>query len=83
MFRSNCFYLYIWFKDDRFARHVVKRFTNLSETKSKFYYYELVSDMHGKGTCIPRDSVRCIECAPNLLDDWECFLNSGYKPMSD
>lgn len=46
------------------SRFVVKRFSDLSTDKSRFYYYECYSDAPGKGTCISRDSVKCVELSP-------------------
>lgn len=49
----------------------IKRFSNLSENKSQFYYYERPGDDWGKGICIPREKVDCFEIAPCIKADWE------------
>ena len=54
-------YLQILFADDRYEVHLIKRFTNLSQTKSNFYYYEKPVDERGKGTSIPRSEIKCFE----------------------
>lgn len=43
----------------------VKLFSNLSEQKSAFYYFEEFYDDKGKGTCIKRDDLICFELLPS------------------
>lgn len=64
-------YLYIWFVDGRIEKHRVKRFSDLSQTKSKYYYYEEPHDMKGRGKTFLRDSIQCFEISPFELPDWE------------
>lgn len=69
-------YLYIWFNDDRIEKHRIKRFSDLSQTKSKYYYYEEPHDENGKGKSFLRDSIRCFELSPWELLDWEKYLGN-------
>lgn len=69
-------YLYIFFVDGRIEKHRVKRFTDLSQTKSKYYYYEEPNDIKGKGKTFPREAIQCFEVSPYELPDWEKHLDS-------
>lgn len=54
-------YLHILYKDDkRETINNVTRVSNLSY-KSRFFYYETIYDMPGKGTCIENDKILCWE----------------------
>lgn len=58
------FKLTLLYEDKTVEGIVVKRFSDLSRTKSKFLYYEKPYDLPGKGTCVERDKVACFECNP-------------------
>ena len=73
-------YLYVLFHDGRMSRFVVKRFSDLFTDKSRFYYYEFYSDAPGKGTCIPRDSVRCVELSPFPVPHIEEMIAAQNNP---
>lgn len=65
-------YLYIAYTDGRTEVIQVVRFSDLSTHKSDFYYYETMIDAWGKGTCIKKSDVLCIEivpCRTAWLDD--------------
>lgn len=65
-------YLYIAYTDGRTEVIQVERFSDLSTHKSGFYYYETMTDAWGKGTCIKKEDVLCIEIVSNRtgwLDD--------------
>ena len=64
-------YLYIWFVDGRIEKHLVKRFSDLSQTKCKYYYYEEPIHEKGKGKTFLREEIQCFEVAPYELADWE------------
>lgn len=66
-----CFVLYILFNDNHIEKHLVNRFSNLSETKSKYYYYEKPIHDRGKGVCILRSDINCFEISPYPLPEWE------------
>lgn len=53
--------LKILFNDNSKKEIKVKRFSDISTEKSKYYYYEQMNDIPGKGTCISRSTVKCIE----------------------
>lgn len=53
--------LEILYKDNRIDEKVITRFSDLSTHESRFYYYEESNDERGKGTCIKRDDVKCVE----------------------
>lgn len=55
----------ILFKDKTKKTITIKRFSDLSTHKSNFYYYEEPYTEHGKGVCISRDNVDCIEVVEN------------------
>jgi len=67
----NYMYLYILFTDKRIEKHIVKRFSDLSQTKSKFYYYEEPHDTHGKGKSFLREDIICFELTAYKLHNWE------------
>lgn len=67
-------YLYILFVNGRIERHQVKRFSDLSQTKSKDYYYEELHDAKGKGKTFPRDQIQFFEVSPCELPGWEKHL---------
>lgn len=71
----NLMYLYLLFQDGRIEKHVVKRFSNLSQTKSKFYYYEEFHHSHGKGVCVLRDDIVCFEIAPFPVQTCEYLID--------
>jgi hypothetical protein len=65
-------YLYIAYTDGRTEVIQVERFSDLSTNKSGFYYYETMIDACGKGTCIKKEDVLCVEVVSNRtrwLDD--------------
>ena len=65
-------YLYIAYTDGRTEVIQVERFSDLSTHKSGFYYYETMIDAWGKGTCIKKEDVLCVEIVSNRtgwLDD--------------
>ena len=53
--------LKILFNDNTKKDITIKRFIDLSTAKSKYYYYEQIHDMKGKGTTISKNIVKCIE----------------------
>ena len=59
------FKLCLLFKDGSREEHIIKRFSNLSEDKCDFYYYETPYQEKGKGTCIKRADVDCFEVVLN------------------
>lgn len=67
-------YLYIFFADGRIEKHRVKRFSDLSQTKSKYYYYEEPHVEKGKGKTFLREDIQCFEVSPYELPDWEKHL---------
>ena len=67
----NYMYLYIYFTDEHVERHYIKRFSDLSQNTSRFYYYEEPNDEWGKGTCFKREDIMCFEISPWPLDNWE------------
>ena len=65
-------YLYIAYTDGRTEVIQVERFSDLSTHKSGFYYYETMIDAWGKGTCIKKEDVLCVELVSHRtgwLDD--------------
>ena len=55
-------HLYILYKDNHLEHHVISRFSDLSTTKSRFYYYyENPIDYYGKGTTFKREDIICFE----------------------
>jgi hypothetical protein len=64
-------YLCIADIDGRTTVIEVKRFSDLSTSKSDYYYYEEPSDAWGKGTCIRKSDILCIELAPYPKADWK------------
>ena len=65
-------YLYIAYTDGRTEVIQVERFSDLSTNKSGFYYYETMIDAWGKGTCIKKEDVLCVEIVSHRtgwLDD--------------
>lgn len=69
-------FLYIYFVDGRVEKHRVKRFSDLSQAKSKYYYYEEPSDEKGRGKTFLREDVVCFEVSPYELLDWEDELKA-------
>lgn len=53
--------LKILYKNDRTEEKIITRFSDISTHKSNFYYYEEPCDEYGKGTCVKRDDVKCVE----------------------
>jgi len=68
-------YLYILFADGRCEMKVIKMFSDLSHTKSSFYYYEEPADVPGKGTCINRDDIGCFVVSAFRRYDYEKSYN--------
>ena len=54
-------HLYILFKDNHIEHHFITRFSDLSTSKSRFYYYEKLNDDYGKGTTFKREDIICFE----------------------
>lgn len=67
-------HLYIYFADEHVEKHMVTRFTDLSQTKSQFYYYEEPSDEPGKGKTFRREDVQCFELSFCPRQNWEQYL---------
>lgn len=67
-------YLYISFKDGKIEKHKIKRFSDLSQDRSRFYYYEELNDEWGKGKTFLREDVSCFELSPWELVSWEQYL---------
>ena len=53
--------LQILYTDNTYQEITIKRFSDISTHKANSYYYEQPYDEHGKGTCINRERVCCIE----------------------
>ena len=64
-------YLYVYFADGRIERHKVKRFSDLSQTRSQSYYYEEPGDEWGKGKSFRRDEIRGFDVSPYPLQSWD------------
>lgn len=64
-------YVYFLFTSGKTEIIEIKRFSDLSEKDSQYYYYETPSDTWGKGKCVPRDQVICFEIAPCIKADWQ------------
>lgn len=69
-------YLYIFFVDGRIEKHRIKRFSDLSQSKSKHYYYEEPHVEKGKGKTFLREEIQCFEVSPYELPDWEKDLEN-------
>lgn len=69
-------YLYIFFTNKRVEKHLIKRFSDLSQTKSKYYYYEETYDERGKGKCFLREEIICFEVSPYELPQYEKYLET-------
>ena len=67
-------HLYIYFADEHVEKHMVTRFTDLSQTKSQFYYYEEPHHESGKGKTFRRDEIKCFEVSFCPLQNWEQYL---------
>lgn len=67
-------HLYIYFADEHIEKHIVTRFTDLSQTKSQFYYYEELHHESGKGKTFRRDEIKCFEVSFCPLQNWEQYL---------
>jgi hypothetical protein len=67
-------HLYIYFADEHVEKHMVTRFTDLSQTKSQFYYYEEPHHESGKGKTFRRDEIKCFEVSFCPLQNWEQHL---------
>ena len=70
-------HLYIYFVDEHVEKHMVTRFTDLSQTKSQFYYYEEPHHEQGKGQTFRRDEIKCFEVSFCPLQNWEQHLVKG------
>ena len=64
-------YLYVFYSDGRIEKLKVKRFSDLSQTKSAYYYYETPNHDWGHGKTIPRADISCFELSPWPLYDWD------------
>ena len=60
----------------------IKRFSDLSTDKSDFYYYEQEHDFWGKGTCVRKDEILCIEIAPYPKADWPEETKKECQPLT-
>ena len=67
-------HLYIYFADEHVEKHMVTRFSDLSQTKSQFYYYEESHHEPGKGKTFRRDEIKCFEVSFCPLQNWEQHL---------
>ena len=67
-------HLYIYFADEHVEKHMVTRFTDLSQTKSQFYYYEESHHEPGKGKTFRREDIQCFEVSFCPLQNWEQYL---------
>lgn len=77
-------YLYIAYIDGRTEVIQVTRFSDLSTHKSGFYYYETMIDAWGKGTCIKKEDVLCVEIVSHRtgwLDDIASKSESKSEPL--
>ena len=70
-------HLYIYFVDEHVEKHLVTRFSDLSQTKSQFYYYEEPGDEPGKGKTFRREDIQCFEVSFCPLQNWEQYLVSN------
>jgi hypothetical protein len=75
-------YLYIAYTDGRTEVIQVTRFSDLSTNKSGFYYYETMIDAWGKGTCIKKEDVLCVEIVSHRTG-WLDDLVSKSEPKSE
>ena len=64
-------HLYILYDDNHLEHHVISRFSDLSTSKSKFYYYEKPSDEYGKGTTFRRKDISCFEISYYPIREYE------------
>ena len=69
-------HLYILFADGHVEKHMVTRFSDLSQTKSQFYYYEEPHNERGKGKTFRRDEIECFELSFCPDQDWERHFNT-------
>lgn len=67
-------HLYICFADEHVEKHLVTRFSDLSQTKSQFYYYEEPGNEPGKGKTFRREDIQCFEVSFCPLQNWEQYL---------
>jgi hypothetical protein len=77
-------YLYIAYTDGRTEVIQVERFSDLSTHKSGFYYYETMIDAWGKGTCIKKEDVLCVEIVSHRtgwLDDLVSKSEAKPEPL--
>ena len=72
-------YLYIFFVDGRIEKHRVKRFSDLSQAKSRYYYYEEPHHTRGQGKSFLREEIQCFEVSPYELPNWEEHLEEKEK----
>ena len=75
---KDTMHLYILFKDGRIEHHLIKRFSDLSQEKSIFFYYEKYFDDYGKGTCFKRADIDCFEINPYELKEWEDHIERRF-----
>ena len=64
-------HLYILFNDNHIEHHIITRFSDLSQTKSKFYYYEKPHHQSGKGVTFKREDITCFEILEYASAEWE------------
>ena len=74
----NYMHLHILFADGHEEAYLVRQFSNISETKSKFYYYEKPNDEQGKGVCIKRESVDCFELTYYATKEWQKIYDRSF-----
>ena len=74
-------YLYLNFENGLIERHRVVRFSDLSETKSRFYYYETASDPPGHGRYLLRSEISCFEVSPTPLLEWDKHLRDDVSSV--
>lgn len=68
-------HLYIFFKDQHIEHHIIERFSDLSQDKSQYYYYEKPIDQTGKGTCFKREDILCFEITPRAIKKYDEWIN--------
>lgn len=67
-------HLYILFADGHIEKYMVSRFSDLSQTKSRFYYFEEPGTETGKGKTFRRDEIDCFELSYCPKLDWEQLI---------
>lgn len=76
-------HLYILFNDNHVEHYTIDRFSDLSQTKSKFYYYEEPHNEKGKGKCIKREDITCFEILPYRSPEYDKEIEKQKCQSSD